>query len=170
MELVRAVHRILQQLDTALEQISTTDFCAPSTVLSGSTIGQHVRHTLEFFICLNEGLYQCEVNYDKRKHDPTIQENRDLARQLVSELSRFVSDNQEDRPLKLSASYDPEQELTHSIDTNYYRELAYNIEHAVHHMAIIKIGLRDVAPYVELPADFGIATSTIRHQQQVKNS
>lgn len=169
MELVKAVDRILKQLDTVLEQVSATDFCRPSTVLSGSTIGQHVRHTLEFFICLNEGLNVGEVNYDKRKHDPTIQENLDLARQLIKELQHFVSKNQEDRALKLSATYDPEQELTHCINTNYYRELAYNIEHAVHHMAIIKIGLRDVAPYVELPAGFGIATSTIRHQQEVSS-
>jgi hypothetical protein len=51
------------------------------------------------------------------------------------------------------------------MDTNYFRELTYNIEHAVHHMAIIKIGIREVANYVTLPADFGIAASTIRYKE-----
>jgi len=34
----------------------------------------------------------------------------------------------------------------------------------VHHMAIMKIGLREVAGYVKLTSDFGIAASTIRYQ------
>ena len=42
-----------------------------------------------------------------------------------------------------------------------------NIEHAVHHMALVKIGLRDVAPRVTLPAGFGIVVSTLRHQERV---
>lgn len=165
MELVAAVSQILEQLDEVLEQIKGEDYSRPSAILSNSTIGQHTRHTLEFFICLNEGLHQGEVNYDKRKHDPTIQEQRDLARRIITELKQFVAQHTADRPMTLAVSYDPATDAPLSIPTNYFRELAYNIEHAVHHMAIIKIGLRDVAPYVQLPAGFGIATSTIRHQQ-----
>lgn len=170
MELVAAVSQILEQLDEVLEQIRQEDYCKPSAILSGSTIGQHTRHTLEFFICLNEGLRRAEVNYDKRKHDPSIQEQRDLARQIISELQQFVRENQGDRPMTLVVSYDPESDAPLSIPSNYYRELAYNIEHAVHHMALIKIGLRDIAAYVELPQGFGIATSTIRHQSQQAGS
>ncbi len=51
------------------------------------------------------------------------------------------------------------------IASNFYRELIYNIEHAVHHMAIMKIGVLEVAPYVSMPLDFGVAVSTIRHKK-----
>jgi hypothetical protein len=30
----------------------------------------------------------------------------------------------------------------------------------------MKIGIREVAPYISLPADFGIAASTIRYQEK----
>jgi len=50
------------------------------------------------------------------------------------------------------------------IDTTSTRELVYNIEHAVHHMAIMKIGVREIASYIKLDPDFGIAASTIRYK------
>jgi hypothetical protein len=43
--------------------------------------------------------------------------------------------------------------------------LVYNIEHAVHHMAIMKIGIREVADYINLPDNFGIAVSTLRYRE-----
>jgi hypothetical protein len=67
-------------------------------------------------------------------------------------------------PLVLEVGYDIDADDTQSMETSVFRELTYNIEHAVHHMAMIKIGLRDVAPYVVLPPDFGIAMSTLRHK------
>jgi len=54
------------------------------------------------------------------------------------------------------------------IKTNALRELAYNIEHAIHHMAIIKIGINEVSPYILLPSAFGVASSTIRHLKKQK--
>jgi hypothetical protein len=52
-----------------------------------------------------------------------------------------------------------------SIETTATRELVYNIEHAVHHMAIMKIGVREIASYICLAPDFGIAASTIRYKE-----
>ena len=62
--------------------------------------------------------------------------------------------------------YNLNDEEAITIETNYYRELIYNIEHAVHHMAIMKIGIHEVAPYISLPADFGVAASTIRYKKE----
>jgi hypothetical protein len=41
----------------------------------------------------------------------------------------------------------------------------YNIEHVVHHMALVKIGIHEVSPYVILPPDFGVAISTIKYHK-----
>ena len=82
---------------------------------------------------------------------------------------RFLPAIQADLPLTLQVGYDHVKEDYFSVESNAMRELIYNIEHAVHHMAIIKIGVREVAPYVTLPHDFGIAASTLRfnHTHQV---
>jgi hypothetical protein len=72
--------------------------------------------------------------------------------------------------LKLEVGYDIEREEFVTIDTTFFRELAYNIEHAVHHMAIVKIGVREVAPYITLDKDFGVAASTIRHKEAIASA
>ena len=64
---------------------------------------------------------------------------------------RFIQRTQTDKILKLEVGLWTALEIFTTISTNYFRELTYNIEHAIHHMAIMKIGVREVAPYVTLP-------------------
>lgn len=165
MTLQIACTNILNQLSSLINQISEQDFTKPATSLSNSTLGQHMRHTLEFFICFENGFDKGLINYDKRAHDKLIETDKFLAMAAIQRIQDFVNKNREDRPLQLEVGYDLSKEDFVLVDTNYTRELVYNIEHAVHHMAIMKIGIREVAPYVTLAPDFGIAASTIRHKE-----
>lgn len=167
MELNKACSIILNQLSDLVEQISEQDYIKPSEALNGSTIGQHLRHTLEFFICFEQGYEQGLVNYDKRLHDKVIETDKFIALATINQIKNFVSSLEADKALKLEVSYNPGLDDFTTIDTTLNRELVYNIEHAVHHMAIIKIGLREVAPYVKLPNHFGIAASTVRYKESV---
>ena len=165
MTLQLACTNILSQLSSLINQVSEQDFTKPATSLSNSTLGQHMRHTLEFFICFEQGFDKGLINYDKRAHDKLIETDKFLAMAAIQRIQDFINKNQEDRPLKLEVGYDLSKEDFVLVDTNYTRELVYNIEHAVHHMAIMKIGVREVAHYITLPPDFGIAASTIRHKE-----
>lgn len=165
MNLNKACCNILEQLTDLLHQISEQDFTKPVATLGNSTIGQHLRHTLEFFICLEKGLEAGVINYDKRAHDKLIESDKFLALSTLNRIQEFVLSQSFDRVLKLEAGYDLAKEEFVTIETNFLRELVYNIEHAVHHMAIMKIGIREVAPTINLPHDFGIAASTIRYQE-----
>ena len=55
MNLREAGSDILTQLTELVSQIREEDFAKPSDTLSKSTIGQHIRHTLEFFMCFEAG-------------------------------------------------------------------------------------------------------------------
>ncbi|MBK8289972.1 MAG: DinB family protein [Flammeovirgaceae bacterium] len=163
-QLLEAGSTILKQLVDIVTTINEEDFRKPSAALSNSTVGQHLRHTLEFFICLEQGYELGVVNYDKRIHNKAMENDKHIALHTLHQIQEFVTENQIDKPLKLEVGYKPDSEETMVIATNYLRELTYNIEHAVHHMAIMKIGIREVAGYINLPIDFGVAVSTIRYK------
>lgn len=165
MQLKSACLTILNQLSDVVNALDEKDFCKPSETLSKSTVGQHLRHTVEFFICLQQGFEKGIVNYDKREHDKLIESDKFIALAAIDRIKDFVSNQSADQVLQLEVGYDRDSDECVTISTNYLRELTYNIEHAVHHMAIMKIGIREVAGYVKLPADFGIAISTLRYKE-----
>ena len=76
--------------------------------------------------------------------------------------SGFSTDNKE---LILEAGFDENSFELNQLPTNYFREIAYNLEHAIHHMELIKIGINEVAA-VKLPEGYGVASSTIKYRKQ----
>ena len=72
--------------------------------------------------------------------------------------------------MKLRVNYalaSNEEGETMTINTSLHRELQYNIEHAVHHLAIIKIGIKSLEDSFKLDDNFGIAASTIRNKKRM---
>lgn len=169
MHLKNACLKILDQLADVTSQIHPPDFYKPIVALGNSTIGQHMRHTLEFFICLEKGLVSGVINYDEREHDKLIESDKFIAMAALEKIKQFVGNPQQERTLTLEVGYDDTESFV-VMPTNIMRELVYNIEHAVHHMALIKIGIKQSASYVKLPADFGIAASTMRFKESVEPS
>ena len=163
MEIKEACNNILEQVGGIIEQFSDSDFVKPVQAFNGATIGQHFRHSLEFFQCLMSGYSLSEVSYDKREHDKDLESNKLLALDLINKIKLFITHCDVSKHISLSVSYDPESDTEVSIDSNMAREITYNIEHIVHHMALVKIGIKEVCPKVSLPVEFGIAVSTIKY-------
>jgi hypothetical protein len=163
MEIKEACQNILDQIGDVIEQISDNDFVKPVNVFNGATIGQHFRHSIEFFQCLMIGYSEGIVSYDKRPHDKDLESNKILAIDVINKIKFFTSQCDVDKPLKLIVSYDPDSNDEVNVLSNMAREITYNIEHVVHHMALVKIGIQEVCPYIKLPDSFGIAVSTIKY-------
>ncbi len=157
--------KLLSQLSQVTGQLTETQFRAPIPTLSGSSIGQHVRHTLEFFICLMDAKNEGIINYDNRKHDKFIEQEPKLALSIIDSIVDFVNKEIDDFPLIMEASYEVDMAEVSRINSNFFRELAYNIEHAIHHMALIKIGVREISTDAILPPHFGVASSTVKYHQ-----
>ena len=47
------------------------------------------------------------------------------------------------------------------------RELHYNVEQCIHHLALIKVALKIIRPDIELSESFGVAPSTIQHRKKI---
>ncbi len=157
---------LLTQLKGVITQLSNTEYTQPIDILSGSSLGQHIRHTLEFFVCLQDAHISGIINYDERKHDRYIEEDVNLAAKITESLKANIEKHTSDFDLIMKANYEVDGNEVLSIKTTYHRELAYNIEHAIHHMALIKIGLITFFPHVILSPHFGVASSTVRYQNK----
>lgn len=166
MEIKPAVSNIFDQLRYVLGEITDKAYKAPSVSLSGSTIGQHIRHSIEFFACLCDSQKSGIVNYDNRKRDLLIEENRGFALACLSDLLPQIEVLNDQNELILELSYGEPSLDPIRVSSNYNRELVYNIEHAIHHMALIKIGLKELTPEFVIPKGFGVANSTLRYNQE----
>jgi hypothetical protein len=163
MQLQQAVNSVFVQLSGTLDQLSQEQYVQPCQTLLNATVGQHVRHIIELFQCLENGYGPGLVNYEKRKRDAMIESDKEFASSLLSEVHGGL-----DRPnkaLRLEACYDENSESPITIDTNFYREVAYNLEHTIHHMALIRVGINEIAE-ITLPDEFGVATSTIKYRKE----
>ncbi|HBH25370.1 MAG TPA: hypothetical protein DDY13_18375 [Cytophagales bacterium] len=161
-QLYQASQNILEQLKELTLQLSDEEYINSLNMLSGNTIGKHVRHIIEFFDVLASGYSKSVVSYDNRAHDPFLEQNRDLVLNKIVELQRWLATKPMDKELILAAGYSENEDTTLKIKSSYFRELSYNIEHAIHHMAIIKMTVITIFPHIKLPSQFGIAYSTIR--------
>ena len=163
MQLYSAINASFNQLRTVLDQLTTEQYQTPSANLSGSSVGQHTRHIIELFQCLLAGYDKGIVCYDERKRDALIETDPSFAHALLNEI--IASIEQDNKEIVLTGVYDETSTEQLKLTSNYHRELLYNLEHTVHHMALIRVGLKEfnAEPVTE---HFGIASSTIRHRQQ----
>lgn len=158
--LIRSIESSLDGLSSLLPQLTPQVFVRPCAALSGASLGEHTRHIIEMFRCL-EGSYESGlVNYDNRERNFLIQSDPGFALQCILDIRRGLSKPNKD--LELLQVIDG-QELY--IRSNYERELLYNLEHCIHHQALMKVALLECEG-IALDSGFGIARSTIEYRNQ----
>jgi hypothetical protein len=161
------IKRNLNEIDQMLMQMEDSVLTRRLDIFNGATIGQHVRHILELYICLFDGLPEGEICYDKRKRDLYLESNCDYARATIHSIINRISQVKDDREVFLQSDFAHETGEPLLIRSTLNRELAYNLEHSIHHQALIKIGISQLDEKIELSENFGVAPATIRHQKEV---
>lgn len=163
MTIQQSVHAIFNQLEHSLLPLSNEQYNQKIDTLSSASIGQHVRHVVEMFVCLQDGYTSGVVKYENRKRDITIETSKEIAIDVMNTINASLLN--ENKSLVLEAGFDENSDELNKIPTNYFREIAYNLEHAIHHLALIKIGINKVSD-TQLPDGYGIASSTIKYRKE----
>lgn len=158
--LLKSIHQSLDELTNLLSQLSDTDYSKSYESLSGATIGEHTRHILEMFQCLEKGYDSGVLNYDDRERNIQIQTETKFARQCIENIKVGLKTENKLIYLELVMNH-----LGMRIQSNYYRELLYNLEHCVHHQALIKVAVLQ-CENVLVDENFGVARSTIEYRKQ----
>ena len=162
MKLQEPIQSLLTQLQNVIDSLTGEQYQQAIETLSQSTIGQHIRHILEFYIELNQGYLSGIVNYDKRLRSRAIECDKSYAIQTITSIAATL--NKPDKDLILHAAYGDSEISQVSLSTNYYRELAYNLEHTIHHIALIRIGIQAISD-LQVPEAFGVSASTLKFRQ-----
>lgn len=163
MHVKEAIIAITGQITGLLDQFNPYDYRKPLDEYDGSSIGQHFRHILEFFQCLHQGIEEGQVDYAARKRNLLYEDNPALAAEAFAAFSEQVGQYSDDQPLAVCAEFG--SELRPVYESTVGRELLFIYDHAIHHLAIIKIGLNCHFPHVSTDKTLGLSPSTIKSRQ-----
>lgn len=162
--LVKLNSEVLGELSDFLAQLKSEDFADFSPVLKTSSIGQHVRHILELYDCLLSQYESGVVCYDDRKRDKRLETDVNFALAKVKGIQSNLKLQDKEIILKMAVGKDFE-----TIRSSFNRELCYNLEHCIHHQALIKIACNQLN-YLSLPSSFGVGKSTIDYVKCLESS
>ncbi len=167
MDVLFTTHKdCIAQLHNLLLQLDNAAFCRPLSLLSGSTLGQHTRHIVEFYECLKGALEQkIPVNYDARARKKQWESDVDsVLERLPLYLTCFEHN---DCPLQFCSTLNGTEQCLLYTSTTLYRELVVLIEHTTHHLAIMKMAIQHHFPHLKTPYMLGVAYSTRQYWDEV---
>ena len=163
MDVTIPIKNTLLLLSDTILQLTNQQYQHPCNQLSGGSIGQHCRHVIELFKELLMGYEMGAVNYEKRQRDIILETNLD---QAIIQINDILNNIQKpDKHLQLYYHLG-QGETEFELSTNYFRELFYNLEHSVHHMALIRIGIQAITN-LEIPESFGVAEATMQYRRNL---
>lgn len=165
MQIINASKEICSQLFLLCDKLNNDEYAHCSSLLLGSSIGKHMRHIIEFYDILREGYKVGEINYDMRLRNDRIEKETEIAKLNLSSILEWLDGLEDNKRVKLYFSFHQEKDDVKQVESNLMRELAYNIEHAIHHMALMRIAIDQQFSHINMDSNFGLAYSTIRYNK-----
>ena len=166
MSLLNATSANLWSVNELAKLLDHETLTKKQALLMGSTIGQHIRHVLEFYECLLDTRDFGVVCYDKRKRRLELEEDIFVIGDTILRIVTTIESKISDTPIRLEISFSATNDEAAVFESTVNRELAYCLEHMIHHLVMIKMALSVDRPEIQLPENFGVAYSTIRNKVQ----
>lgn len=162
-----AILAVVQQINHVLEQLEPHEYRCQLPEFEGSTLGQHFRHILEFFQCLQQGFHTGVVDYAARQRNLLYEDNPRLTAAAFELFAEVLPVQDVFDQVEVRAEFGGQERPSYSSTVG--RELMFVYDHAIHHLAIIKIGLLCHFPHVQADKDLGVSPSTIKARETKGN-
>ncbi len=133
----------------------------PLEVYEGSTLGGHFRHIYEFFqtVVKADNL----IDYTLRLRNVDIESRKQIAIRSFEEIEYSLTTLDERKQVWVRPDFKERSERM--VASSIGRELVYAYDHAVHHLALIRIGLYEIMPEMVVDPSIGVAASTLQHKK-----
>lgn len=164
--LISGAQEVVSQVSFILDNISDEDYTHLIDV--DGSVGKHVRHIIEFM----ESIAQASsgvINYDARARDKDVETSREAARIKINtvfdNVRRDLQALGHEHPIvmreKLSEALPPQP-----VQSSLGREVAYSIQHGIHHIYIIKS--LSMKLDISFDKEIGIAPSTTEYTSRTQ--
>ncbi|WPJ96369.1 DinB family protein [Coraliomargarita algicola] len=163
--LIDALQEALRQQLLLLTELSEEAYCAPAQGHLSSSVGKHIRHNLDHFESFFHGLDACQIDYENRSRQGQIESISEVAiavlEDLIVQLQALRTEDERELAVREESAAGANQRRW--LKSSLGRELQFLLGHTVHHNALIAMIVDRHG--LALPEGFGIAPSTLRHQQ-----
>ena len=159
-----ALWRSLDEIGALLMTVPSGVYTARVESGVSGSVGEHVRHCLDHVSALLAADPSTTLSYDRRRRGTAIEQDCAAAQQQILHLKAALGPwtrRSLDEPVRVSSLIDPSGTSIAGWST-FGRELAFVLNHTVHHMATMAavLALHDV----NVPPGFGYAPSTPRRE------
>ncbi|MBI1336704.1 MAG: hypothetical protein GC164_07060 [Phycisphaera sp.] len=154
---------LLHELAGVIGQMNNEAYGQSPVGVMRSSIGGHVRHSLDHIRALADAAGTGQIDYDKRQRGTAIETDRQAA---LDEIDRLIvvysvmGDEVAMRPVSLVIRM-TEQGRAYPMTSTFGRELAYVLSHTIHHNAIMAAMAQTLG--CSTPERFGYAPSTLAY-------
>lgn len=164
---VSSLLETISQAKTFLTGFSTEHYQTVVTPHFSSSAGAHMRHILDHYLALQEGLEQGLVNYNKRNRHSNFESCPIAALKVWQELETWLSELspiQGDLPLTVVCETSVNQTQNTQTQSTLARELVFVSSHAIHHFSLLAVISSLLG--TNTGSQFGIAPSTATYLRQ----
>ncbi|MEM7395560.1 MAG: hypothetical protein AAF492_24785, partial [Verrucomicrobiota bacterium] len=132
-----------------------------------SGVGGHIRHDLEHYSNFLAGLGAGRIDYEARKRDLRVEQNRAFAIERIDETIEQLQQIPADEGTRsLEVKMERGGQEAEWATSTVSRELDFLLSHTVHHFGLVAMILK-VQGF--LPKEhFGVAPSTVRYLEKTK--
>lgn len=155
---IAIVKQAVELLDTLSEQEYQQTFSEYPT----GSVGMHVRHVIDHFRALEQGIHKGLVDYNVRHRCTAAESSTAEAKSLLSKVISWLESLDEsclNKAISVRSEIDIERTLSSTVNSSVARELVFVSSHAIHHYAVIR--LLCVKQNKQVPEFFGYAPATI---------
>ncbi|MBI4718534.1 MAG: DinB family protein [Planctomycetes bacterium] len=151
---------VLRELAEFIAGLGDVEYTTRSPLAGGSTIGAHVRHSLDHVRLFLAGIEEGTIDYDRRDRATAVERQRHSAFDMIGQLERQLRECPNailERAIRVRGvltADGPPVEAGSSVG----RELMFVLSHTIHHNAMIAAAARRLGAAV--PPRFGVAPAT----------
>ena len=119
---------------------------------NNETIGRHIRHIIDFYLCFICHIDSNFIDYDTRKRSVKIESNISFARNKIEEIIYFLKNTDlvdKDIKVRMNSSVS-----NLDLNSSIFRELMHIADHAIHHANLIQVIIKNEFPDLERNCNF----------------